>query len=237
MVVTQSAVTLIAEILAGHERAVQTLLEAAGQDAAHNDLVSFSVFPSVHFARFFVIDASQDLQGRPLAPRLVFLADVDGSADEFLSELTQRAAGGLAALYEHCRDFPGKAALRTFLQSCSVPTAALYVNTRGRTVAQVHQEAALREAIQGYLDRAQDEWRDASPRRVRAAIQEFVEREAALAWARRPLQGPDISYVLGGNAEPVHLGRPAQTGSIQTLYGDGRPVGHELSGAACVQSR
>src|SRR3981081_4131876 len=53
MVTTQSAVTVMADILAGHEGPLRQLLEAAGQDAANNSLVPFGKLATVHFARFF----------------------------------------------------------------------------------------------------------------------------------------------------------------------------------------
>src|SRR5205085_8650012 len=77
-----------------------------------------------------------------------------------------------------------------------------YVNTIGRTVHQVHQEAALRETIQRFVDRTRGQWIGSSPRRVRAAILEFVEQEPSLAWAKRPVPPPAPSYVLG---EKLHI--------------------------------
>src|SRR6185437_7937390 len=83
---------------------------------------------------------------------------------------------------------------------------AQYVNTRGRTVEQIHQEAALREAIQVFLDQHASEWRCANPRRVRAAIQEFVEAEPSLAWARRGVPPPEPAYILGEATHALLVG-------------------------------
>ena len=164
MVTTQSAVTVMAEILPGHETALRQLLEDAGRDPANNALVPFGQFTNVHFARFFVIDGVTDLAGRPLAPRLAFLADVDGPADAFLVNLTSLAADGLSTIFAHCRNYPGKTGTLDFLRSRSVPTSANYVNTLGRTVQQVRQEAFLRESIQDFLDRTHDQYRTATAR-------------------------------------------------------------------------
>ena len=199
---TQSAVTVMAEILPGHEAALEHVLAEAGRDAVNNPLIPFGQFPTVHFARFFLIAGVDDLAGRPLAPRLVFLADVDGPADAFLVTLVDALGDGLSEILAHCRDYPGRAGTLAFLRRQSVPTAAKYVNTVGRTVQQVRQEAALREAIEAFLDRTRAEWRGAPPRRVRAAVQEFVEHEPGLAWARRPVPSPAPSYILG---EKVHV--------------------------------
>ena len=197
MVTTQAAVTVMADILPGHAAPLRQLLETAGQDAANNSLVPFGKLPTVHFARFFILDANNDLQGQPLSPRLVLDADVDGAEDAFLAGLCDLASTGLDTLYAHCQGYPGRGGLLDFLRRSSIPVTAQYVNTRGRTVEQIHQEAALREAIQVFLDRHASEWRCADPRRVRAAIQEFVEREPSLAWARRGVPPPDPAYILG----------------------------------------
>jgi hypothetical protein len=201
MVTTQAAVTVMTDILSGHEAPLRQLLETAGQDAANNSLVPFGKLPNVHFARFFLMAAASDLQGQPLSPRLVFLADVDGPDDAFLVAVCTLASAGLDTIYAHCAGYPGRAGLLDFLRDHTIPVAAKYVNTIGRTVEHVHQEAALREAIQAFLDRTASEWRCADPRRVRAAIQEHVEREPSLAWARRGVPPPEPAYILG---EAVH---------------------------------
>jgi len=69
MVTTQAAVTIMSDILPGHEVPLRQLLETANQDPANNALVPFGQLPTVHFARFFLMDATQDLQGQPLTPR------------------------------------------------------------------------------------------------------------------------------------------------------------------------
>jgi hypothetical protein len=201
-VITQSAVTIMAEIAPGHEPAVRALLDSAGSTPADNDLVPFGQFPTVHFARFFVMDGANDLDGRPLTPRLIFLADIDGPPAPFLVQLAEVAADGLDRLYAHCTGYGGRRLLLQFLRQHQVPAAATYVNTIGRGVQQIRDEAMLRQSIQAFLDAHPERWRGASPRAVRAAIQEFVEREPALAWARQPVPGPEPRYALG---EGLHV--------------------------------
>ena len=196
----------MAEILPGHEAALRGLLEDAGRDPAANPLVPFGRLLTVHFARFFLTEATRDLDGRPLPPRLIFLADVDGPEAPFLEELAGVATDGLDTLLAHCRDYPGRAGLLPYLLRHRRPAAATYVNTIGRTVEQIRQEAVLREALQRYLDRTQDKWRGASPRRVRAALQEFVAAEPTLAWARRPAPRPDPVYIINQNVHVFLVG-------------------------------
>jgi hypothetical protein len=198
-VITQSAVTVVADIIPGHESALQQLLETTGQNAANNAVIPFARFTTVHFARFFIMEAATDLHtGTPLPPRLVFLADIDGPADAFILTLVGSAGDGLHTVYQHCRGYSGRVGLLDFLRAHRIPEAARYVNTIGRTVIQVHQEAQLRDAIGSFLDRNAANWKDnTSPRKARAAIQEFVETDPSLMWARQPKPPPDASYILG----------------------------------------
>jgi hypothetical protein len=202
-VISQAAVTVVADILDGHEQPLRQLLEAAGRDAANNTLVPFAKLSNVHFARFFILPATHNpLDGQTYVARLIFLADVDGPATPFIESMTTLLGDGLHTIWQHCRGYPGRPRLLDFLMSQSRAPAAKYVNTIGRTVDQIKHEAQLHAAIQDFLDRTQDQWRGASARRVRAGIQEFVENEPSLAWARRPVPVPDPTYVLG---ERVHM--------------------------------
>ena len=69
MVTTQASVPVMADILAGHEPQLRTLLESAGQDPANNSLVSFGKLPNVHFARFFILDAAREVLTVRIATR------------------------------------------------------------------------------------------------------------------------------------------------------------------------
>jgi hypothetical protein len=203
---TQSAVTIVTPITPGRDSDVQSLLESAGQNPADNALVPFGAFSNVHFGRLFILPATTDPQGRTYKPSLIFLADVDGSADAFVLQLVGAGGDGLHTIYQHCAGYPGRAGLRDYLREYSVSTAASYVNTVGRTVGQVHQEAQLHDAIQHFLLSNQPAFRAFGPRRVRAAIQEYVEGEPSLAWARAPLPEPDAAYVLGEKLQFVLVG-------------------------------
>jgi hypothetical protein len=206
VVTTQSTVTIVTTVGADQDDALQQLLESAGQDPANNSLVPFAEFSNVHFARFFILPAAIDRAGNPYTPRLVFLADVDGPVDAFVRQLVAAAGDGLHRIYQHCTDYPGRAGLLDYLQHSSVKTAAAYVNTVGRTVQQIRQEAQLHDAIETFLDSNSQRFPNADARVVRAEIQEFVERDPALVWAREPAQAPDVPYVVGEKLQLALVG-------------------------------
>jgi hypothetical protein len=215
VITTQSAVTIVTTVAATSETRLQKLLEDAGQDAANNPLVPFGQFPNVHFARFFILPASTDRAGITYSTRLIFLADVDGPADAFVLQLVGAAGDGLHNIYQHCDGYPGRPGLLDYLQRSSIKTAALYVNTVGRTVMQVNQEAQLHDAIEAFLDTYPRQVQNSNPRAVRAAIQEYVERDPALAWAREPPPAPDIPYVV---SEKVQLALVGAAGIVLFPY-------------------
>ena len=57
------------------------------------------------------------------------------------------------------------------------PAIAVYVNTRGRTVRQIREEAALQEAIESYLASQASSFEGLSPREIHAQLKRFVEAE------------------------------------------------------------
>ena len=181
MTVTQSAVTIVAPIRVGHEAELQALLEDLGADPGGNRAIPFGRLSNVHFARLFILPESCDPYGRYLEPRLVFLADVDGPVEPFLRQI---ARPSIDEIFGHCFGYGADPARLDYLRAHAVEAAANYVNTLGRTVEQIRQEAALREAIEAFLD----SYRGGGD--VRHAIQTFVRGEPSLAWALRPPPAP-----------------------------------------------
>ena len=78
-----------------------------------------------------------------------------------------------------------------FLRSHQISAAAAYVNTVGRSLDQVQHEAALRDAIEDFLDRSPG-LRSEPPTAIREAVRTFVFDEPSLAWARRPAEKPEL---------------------------------------------
>jgi hypothetical protein len=207
LAVDQAAVTVIARVKPDSLAELRALLERMGEDPAGNDLLPFGQLRGVHFGRFVLLEPSRDLNGQAIPPSLVFHTDVDGSTDRYLRAVVELAGEGLDRIYSHCDSYPPDGA-RTresrlaYLRARLNPASAIYINTRGRSVAQVRQEAELREAIQGYLDRTWPGWAGADPRVVRGAVRDFVARDPSLRWARRPVWR---GLIVPRLREPLHL--------------------------------
>jgi hypothetical protein len=203
----QLAVTVVTPIKPAAAERLKGLLAAAGEDPVHNDLIPFGRCEGVHFARFVVLDATVDLDGAAIPPQLIYMADVDAPLERHLTQLVTIAGSGLDQIYGHCEDYPDESgrtcsARLAYLRAHMVAAATVYVNTVGRTVRQIRQEAQLRDAIQAFLDRPGHDWIEKDPRVVRAAIQRYVFQEEALRWARRPAHGLSVPERL---ADLAHL--------------------------------
>src|SRR5262249_32458173 len=138
----QSNFMVVAPIDADRTAALRTMLaqmkDQTGVVNPQNALVPFGQFDRLHFARFLILDdKTQDdiraygIPRRDFPVALAFLGDCDGSADQFLADLTARAGDGMRQIFSHCQDFPKDADLLTWMQQHEQPPAAAYVNWAG----------------------------------------------------------------------------------------------------------
>ena len=111
------------------------------------------------------------------------MSDVDGAQDDHLAELAERQGEGIDAVFGHCSGYPeapaSVPARLAFLRARAVRADTSYVNRPGRTVAQVRDEARLRDAIEAYLDSARPQLEGCSALDARAQVQAFVAGDPA----------------------------------------------------------
>lgn len=158
----QSTFLILAPVDEGRIENLRALLSGMvikpGLADPKNPIVPFAEFDRLHVARFFLtqVDTWRDIEAykvepRPFPPHLAFLGDMDGDRDSFLDELANQAGEGLRRIFSHCEDFREDTDLSDWMARHNVVEAANYVNTRGRTVQQVHEEAALAQALKSEL--------------------------------------------------------------------------------------
>jgi hypothetical protein len=154
----QSDFMVTAPLAAGREDDLKALLagmnSAPGVADPHNAVLPFADFERLHFARLVVLDDSTvgdfEIHGVPPPKVPLYLAlmgNCDGPSRELLAELARRAGAGLRRVFAHCERFDPEGDLLAWMLAHAVPPAALYVNWRGRTVRQVHEESALQRAL------------------------------------------------------------------------------------------
>ena len=151
-----------------------------------NELVHFGRFDQLHVARFFLVEANtwQDIEAygndpEPYPLQLAFLGDVDGDRQSFLKELVARCGDGLTRIFSHCEGGAEAGDLLRWMEAHNVEEAANYVNTRGRTVRQIHEEAALASALQTELANVVAAHGSADPFRIHERLVEYVDHERA----------------------------------------------------------
>jgi hypothetical protein len=202
----QVAVTIVADVRSGEAEHVDRLLRSMGNGLANGSVVDLAALPSVHFARFVLLDETRDLRDRPLPALLVYMSDVDVPRDRHLADLVGAAGDGLDQLYGHCEGYPRQGSRNpetrlAYLRAHVVKEQARYFNTTGRNVRQVRQEAELHDRIEELVD-GRPETRDRDPRSVREAVQELIARDDSLRWARRPPPGLPLGFRA---KEALHL--------------------------------
>ncbi|MCH4565116.1 hypothetical protein MKP05_18625 [Halomonas sp. EGI 63088] len=197
--ITQSALNLVMAVRPGHEAPLQGLLERLRADPGGNAVLPFARLEGVHFARLVLLPEAHRRGGRRYPPQLVLTTNVDGDLESHLHELVVVGGPGLRELLSHCRDFPddaSEAQTRAYLADHRQRVGAFYINTLGRSLAQVSLEARLHEALQRHLDAG--DWQDTTPATVRRALIRFVGERDDLREALTPAPGPDRWRWLGG---------------------------------------
>jgi hypothetical protein len=150
-----------------------------------NALLPFEQFPQIHVARFVILDdlTTGDLEtayGIP-APHyplsLAFLADFDGTADDFRADLAARAKDGLEQIFSCCQGFAPGTDLVRWMKERQISSATDYVNWVGRTVRQIREENALRQALEAHLQAKFATFASRSPRELHTTLRTFLHEE------------------------------------------------------------
>src|SRR6516225_6333059 len=184
----QGTFMILAPIVPSRETELRGLLnsmnETTGRVNRNNPLIPFAQFDRLHFARLVILDDQTvgDLRiyGLPVRNHplyLAFLADIDGEEEAFLNELVKRAPDGLRAIFSCCHGFASDTDLMAWMKLLRSPASAAYVNTRGRTVRRIREEAALQDAIESHLASHASSFEGLPPREIHAQLKRFVEAE------------------------------------------------------------
>lgn len=150
-----------------------------------NGRVPFGRFERLHFARFTIIEARTaheieefGVTPRPWQPLLAFFGDFDGDRDSFLAELAEHADPGLKEIFSLCEGFSKEDSdLLAWMQEHNIRPAANYINWIGRTVKQIHEEAALHRSLSTYLQETTNDVGRDNIREFRQNLLSHVEME------------------------------------------------------------
>jgi hypothetical protein len=202
----QRSLTIVAPVREGAEGEVESLLATMGDGVANGSVIDFGALDGVHFARLIMAPADTDQSGARLTASVILLLDFDGAVDAHLEQLVETAGEGIDRVFGRCEGYPGGAPgsdeRRDYLRRHVVKEAARYVNTTGRTVHQIRQESALRDAIEAALDDPARNWAGRAPADVRRAVRELVAQDPELVGALEPVERPPLAARAKDN---VHL--------------------------------
>lgn len=187
----QSTFMIASTVRVGELKNLRTLLasmnnvDIPGHADPNNRLVPFGKFDRLHFARFVIIEAKTaheitefGVTPRPWRPTLVFLGDIDGDRDSFLAELVKHAGSGLKEIFSHCDSFPEDGSnLLEWMKQNNIKPDANYINWLGRTVKQIHEEAALHQCLSAYLQKIVNDVGRDNIRPLRQKLLSHVEME------------------------------------------------------------
>jgi hypothetical protein len=187
----------------GEADSLRATLKEMAPDPARS-IVPFGQLDGVHFARLVLADPPAGGSNH----ELVFLLDCDAPASARLRQLVTDAGPGLDAVLQHCSGYPAAAeraprARHAYLRAHRVKESAVYVNVIGLTLRQIREEAALRDAIEDFLDEHRDEWTGKPATSVREAIRDFVRSRDDLRPTLEPAPRPSLTWRIG---EWLHLG-------------------------------
>jgi hypothetical protein len=200
----QVDLTIRAEVEPGQLPLLRERLADIGRKGLAEPPFDFTRLRGLHFARFYLLDEAADQDGRAIPASLVFMSEVDAPRRRHLAELVDVAGDGMDRAFGLCAGYPGHGARRrsriAWLRRHRLRSSAFYVNTVGRGLDQIRQEARLRDALENYLD--QRDWAGLPAVEVRRDLLEFVAGPAGLDWALQPPAPPPLLFRF---REAVHL--------------------------------
>jgi len=178
---------IVAAVRDGREASLRALLASMnvrpGEVDPANAIVPFGAFDDLHFARLVVLDDATlaDLARfglpRPTVPLyLAFMGDCDGDAHALLRAMARTHGDGLRRLFDHCDGLDASTDVFAWLVAHDLPVQSSYVNTRGRTVVRIREDAALQRLLSQRVARVPT----TAPERVRRELRAFAfaERDA-----------------------------------------------------------
>ena len=176
----QNTFTIVTRINPSDLDALDRLLTDIGKDLEKNQHLDFAKIASLHMAGITI--AAKDPRFPPI---LIFEANFDGTADQYLRELVAHGRAGLDAIYRNCEGYPVEmartdASIVAYLREHSIPAAAFFVGLPGQTVASIRNAIAVREEINYFLDTemAKNSMRGLSAFEIRDRIVAHLEHDS-----------------------------------------------------------
>tara|TARA_R110001592_G_scaffold177076_2_gene417337 strand:+ start:150030 stop:151370 length:1341 start_codon:yes stop_codon:yes gene_type:complete len=192
----QNVLIMRMPIIESKEAELRAILNKINQDPANNELMAFSDFKNVHFARFIILEGPEHPE--KYASSLFFIANIDGSIDKLIEDFINNCDRGLDQILSSCQSYPPKnertaSSRYTYITTHIIESQTDYINTLGRKVSTIHQEDELRNALQDFLDTL-DITSFQSAKDLRKALIEFVNQNPEISWALATQTKPSLLW-------------------------------------------
>ncbi len=164
-----------------------TMNRAPGTADPNNALIPFGRLPDLHFARIVILEDQtlDDITTAYGIPRrnfplyLTFLADFDGEVDLFRNRMVSIAGNGLQQIFSFCTDFKPGTDIVGWMKQHEHRPSTMYINWVGRTMQQIREENALRQAVQTLVFNSGTQFQTSSAEEIRRTVKNFVNQEVS----------------------------------------------------------
>jgi hypothetical protein len=171
------------------------------ENLQHGTETEFKKVPSLHYGRFVILtrESFRDEPTVPVGIRLIFSTNFDGDKDNHLTELVTNITGYIDNIFECCEGYPEPGARTTesrknYLRQYSIKTSAFYNGAPGRSVGQIHQEAALRDHICNYI--RDNKWNEnAKAVEIHRAIRSEIDSRPEFEWSKQKAEVQGIKWL------------------------------------------
>ncbi|HEX2914305.1 MAG TPA: hypothetical protein VH186_26130 [Chloroflexia bacterium] len=153
----QSPLTVIVNIKPAEGEPLEKLLTDIGHNVRTNPYIRFNEIDTTHFARFVIIPGPGKTEAEP--KRLLFTSNHDGSWQDYIELLIDKAGPGVEAIWGKCEGYPEiplsdpafKTRFKTFIQANSHPSEAFYQAYPGQAVKEVWNAVGVRKQLEDLL--------------------------------------------------------------------------------------
>lgn len=184
------AFSIVVNIREGMQQSLTALLQQIDAAVETNPFIPFKQIPSIHFARFVILDSGPDIGGNIIPARLAFTTNYDLPLNGHLRQLVTVGGAGLWQIFSLCESGlsggydPGT--LETFLVSHNKTAETFYVGVGYRSVQQIRDEDVLRNAVNDFADSRRSAFAGRPALEIRQQIIDFVRSRTDLGWALTP---------------------------------------------------